>query len=72
MSIFKDTFKDGVRFQIRARQEAISERTPNAIQYYNSRTAWIRMTSAVDVGGDNGALAKSSVLLGGSLYENQQ
>jgi murein DD-endopeptidase MepM/ murein hydrolase activator NlpD len=71
MSIFKDTFPDGVRSQIKARQEAINERTPNAIQYYNSRTAWIRMTSAVDVGGDNGALAKSSVLLGGMLFANQ-
>jgi hypothetical protein len=71
MSIFKDTFKDGVRYQIKARQEAINERTPSAIQYYNSRTAWIRMTSAVDVGNDNGALAKSYVLLGGTLYDNQ-
>jgi len=71
MSIFKDTFPDGVRYQIKARQEAINERTPSSIHYYNSRTAWIRMTSAVDVGGDNGTLAKSYVLLGGTLYNNQ-
>ena len=56
MSIFKDTFKEGVRNQIKARQEAINERTPAAIQYFNARNSWIRMTSAVDVGNDAGAL----------------
>lgn len=70
MSIFKDTFKQGVQDQIKARQEAIFERTPNAIQYYNSRNAWIRMSSAVDVGNDKGALAKQYVLLGGVLNSN--
>jgi hypothetical protein len=67
MSIFKETFKDGVKNQIIARQEAILNRTPSSIQYFNSRNAWIRMTSAVDVGGDKGKLAKEYVLLGGTL-----
>ena len=67
MSIFKETFKDGVKNQITARQEAILNRTPSSIQYFNSRNAWIRMTSAVDVGGDKGKLAKEYTLLGGTL-----
>lgn len=67
MSIFKETFRDNIKNQIKTRQEALLERTPDSIQYYNSRTAWIRMTSAVNVGIDNGALAKDYVLLGGTL-----
>ena len=70
MSIFKDTFKEGVKSQLKARQEALVERTPNAIQYYNSRAAWIRMTSAVDVGG-SGELARNYVLLGGTLLDKK-
>ena len=71
MSIFKETFKDGVKNQITARQEAILNRTPSSIQYFNSRNAWIRMTSAVDVGGDKGKLAKEYVLLGGTLNDKK-
>jgi hypothetical protein len=71
MSIFKDTFKPGVKAQILARQNAIVNRTPAAIQYLNSRNAWIRMCSSVNVGNDAGALAKSYVLLGGTLYNNK-
>jgi hypothetical protein len=70
MSIFKETFKKGVEDQLKARQEAIVERTPNAIQYFNSRNAWIRMTSSVDVGG-SGELARSYVLLGGTLLDGK-
>jgi hypothetical protein len=73
MSIFKDTFKEGVRNQIKARQEAINERTPAAIQYFNARNSWIRMTSAVDVGEGEGKskLAKDYILLGGTLYNGK-
>jgi hypothetical protein len=71
MSIFKETFKDGVKKQLKARQEAIVERTPSAIQYFNSRNAWIRMTSAVDVGGSGSELARSYVLLGGTLLNGK-
>jgi len=70
MSIFKETFKDGVKNQLKARQEAIVERTPSAIQYFNSRNAWVRMTSAVDVGG-SGELSKNYVLLGGTLLNGK-
>jgi len=59
----------GIHDQIIARQNAIITRTPNAIQYLNSRNAWIRMCSSVNVGDDAGALAKSYVLLGGTLYK---
>lgn len=68
MSIFKDSFEPGVRGQLTARQNAINgtTRTPATIQYFNARNAWIRMTSAVEVGGDRGALARNYVLLGGT------
>ncbi len=55
MSIFKDTFKPEIQEQLKARQEAIFERTPTAIQYYNARNAWIRMSSAVNVSLTKGA-----------------
>jgi LAS superfamily LD-carboxypeptidase LdcB len=70
MSIFKDTFKQEIQGQLKARQEAIFERTPEAIQYFNARNSWIRMSSAVDVNGNN-ELAKKYILQGGTLYENQ-
>ena len=69
MSIFKSSFNPGVINQIKKREEAIggSIRTPQTIQYYNARNAWIRMISAVNVGNDNGALAENGVLLGGNI-----
>jgi hypothetical protein len=70
MSIFKDTFKEEVQKQLKARQEAIFERTPNAIQYFNSRNAWIRMSSSVNVKGSND-LASKHILQGGVLYNNK-
>jgi len=71
MSIFKGTFKKGVKDQLTARQEAINNRTPQNISYFNSRNAWIRMTSSVNVKGDNGALAKKYILQGGILDPNK-
>ena len=67
MSIFKQTFKPEVKKQLEIRQDAILDRKPKSLQYYNSRNAWIRMTSAVDVGDDNAALAKKYILQGGIL-----
>lgn len=78
MSIFKDTFIPEVQKQLKARQTAISQRTQfqgnsTTIQYLNSRNAWIKMSSSVNIvtpGGDpNGTsdLAKSYVLQGGIL-----
>jgi hypothetical protein len=69
MSIFKESFKNGVKNQILARQEALEKHTPDAIKYLNSRNAWIRMTSAVDVDGSSG-LAEYHILQGGMLYNN--
>ena len=71
MSIFKDTFTEEVREQLKVRQDAIFNRTPQSIQYYNSRNSWIRMTSSVNVNGSND-LAKKYVLLGGTLNENNK
>jgi murein DD-endopeptidase MepM/ murein hydrolase activator NlpD len=74
MSIFKESFKKGVQDQILTRQKAIASnpRSAQTIQYFNSRNAWIRMTSAVDVSGDKGALARKNVLAGGVLNYNPQ
>jgi len=67
MSIFRDTFTKEVKEQLAVRQNAILNRSPQAIQYLNSRNSFIRMTSAVNVNGDEGKLAKDYVLLGGTL-----
>jgi hypothetical protein len=69
MSIFKESFKPEIRAQLEARQAAIEKRDATAIRYLNGRTAFVKMTSAVDVGGDKGALARNYVLLGGTLYD---
>jgi len=71
MSIFRESFKKGVKEQIVARQNAMIKRTPSAIQYFNSRNAWIRMCSSVNVGDDNGSLAKKYILLGGVLNDGK-
>ena len=74
MSIFRNTFQDDIKAQLGKRQEAMltSNRTPEVIQYLNSRNSWIRMTSSVNVGGSatsvgSSDLAKNNVLLGGTL-----
>jgi len=68
MSIFRDTFQTNIASSIRARQKAMREdnRTPKVLQYLNSRNAWIKMTSAVNVNG-TADLAKNYVLSGGTL-----
>jgi hypothetical protein len=71
MSIFKATFKEGVCNQLKVRQKAINNRTPGNLTYYNSRNAWVRMTSAVEVNGDKGALANKYILQGGILDPNK-
>jgi len=84
MSIFKDTLKQDIQNQLKARQDALVKRTPTSIQYYNARNAWIRMTSAVntytgpvprttsslaDPSNYTNILAKRHVLQGGVLYD---
>ena len=67
MSIFKDTFIPEVQGQLKARQYSLKKRDVNSIKYLNSRNAWIKMSSSVDVNKDNGKLAKSYILQGGIL-----
>lgn len=49
MSIFKETFKPNIDAQLKKRQEVINNRTSENLQYMNSRNAWIRMSSAVNI-----------------------
>jgi len=65
MSIFKSTFSESVKGQLAARQKAMTDRTPQALSYINSRNAWIRISSSVNVDGTND-LAKKYVLQGGT------
>jgi len=60
MSIFRSSFTKEVQEQLTVRQNAISNRTPQSIQYMGSRNAWIRMTSSVNVDNDNGDLARKN------------
>jgi len=66
MSIFRNNLPDGIKNGLNQRKSAMVNRTPQTIQYMNSRNAWIRMTSAVDVNGNND-YASSYVLQGGTL-----
>jgi len=66
MSIFRNTFQTKISGSLAARQDAMTDRTPDTIQYLNSRNSYIRMTSSVNVGG-SADLAKNNVLLGGTL-----
>jgi hypothetical protein len=74
MSIFKDTFIPAVQKQLDDRQKAIKKRSPQAIQYLNTRNAWIRMTSSVNIIGTDGkatnSLANAYKLQGGTLSGN--
>jgi hypothetical protein len=79
MSIFKATFSPTVIEQLTARQKAMTNRTAKNLQYLNSRNAWIRMSSSVDIiqigsnGNEEGNkdLAKKYILQGGILYDNK-
>jgi hypothetical protein len=71
MSIFKESFKPEIRAQLEARQVAIQKRDATAITYFNARTAWVKMTSAVNVNGSSD-LAQDYVLLGGVLFGSSQ
>jgi hypothetical protein len=78
MSIFKATFSDSVKKQLSVRQDAMNNRTSKNLTYLNSRNAWIRLTSSVNIvtstdedgnpkEDDGGALAKKYILQGGVL-----
>ena len=49
MSIFKSSFSPTVQKQLEARQKAINNRIPQNLSYFNSRNAWIRLSSSVNV-----------------------
>jgi hypothetical protein len=66
MSIFKSTFSPSVKAQLDIRQQVMRFRNPNSLQYMNSRNAWIRLSSSVDVDGKSD-LAKKYILQGGTL-----
>jgi GH24 family phage-related lysozyme (muramidase) len=66
MSIFRNTLQPSVQKQLKARQNALKSRTPDAIIQANSRNSWIRMTSSVNVAGKD-TLAKQYILQGGAL-----
>jgi hypothetical protein len=70
MSIFRDTFQPEIKQSLEFRQNAMTNRTPQVIQYMNSRNAWTRMTSAVNVNGTN-TLASQYILQGGTLTAGQ-
>jgi hypothetical protein len=87
MSIFKDSFHPSVQGQLDTRQEAINIRTPQNLQYFNSRNAWIRLSSSVNVFKKNvpqtpgseltasnydNTLAKQYVLQGGILNDGNK
>jgi hypothetical protein len=66
MSIFKDSFHKDIKTQLGIRQSAINNRTPDNLQYYNSRNAWIRLSSSVNINGSPD-IARNNVLQGGIL-----
>lgn len=49
MSIFKNSFHPSIKGQLSTRQAAMTNRTPYNLQYLNSRNAWIRLSSSVNV-----------------------
>jgi hypothetical protein len=70
MSIFRSTFTKEVQGQLKARQNALNNRNPQAIQQINARNAWVRMTSGVDVA-TKPNLASQYILQGGVLLDKK-
>lgn len=84
MSIFKKTFHKFVQKQIKLRESIFGGRDnhdDNAMVYMNSKTAWVRLTSSVDIKSERLAkllnvsvgneLAKKFVLQSGTLHYNK-
>jgi len=61
----------GVLKQLAYREEVLSnkQRSVEELQYLNARTGWVKMTSSVNEGGSS-VLAKSNILLNGTLSDN--
>lgn len=69
MSIFRETFEPFVKDELKRRQAGMLTRNPSFLHQLNSRSAWVRMTSGVNVNNSND-LAKKYVLQGGILNVN--
>jgi hypothetical protein len=67
--MFGSSFNSGVSSQLQLREKAMSKHTSKFVQYANSRNAWVRMVSSVNVSKSN-SLAKYYTLQGGTLYDN--
>ena len=67
MSIFKETFPQFVKNELKRRQDGMLARTPAFLHQLNTRSSWVRMTSGVNYTGNND-LAKQYVMQGGVLY----
>jgi hypothetical protein len=71
MSIFRETFEPFVKNELKRRQDGMLTREPSFLHQLNSRSAWVRMTSGVNVKDSKGfitnELAKKCVLQGGIL-----
>ena len=71
MSVFRETFEPFVKEELNRRQAGMLTRNPSFIHQLNSRSAWVRMTSGVNVidskGSISNELAKNYVLQGGIL-----
>jgi hypothetical protein len=69
MSIFRETFDPFVEEELKRRQDGMLSRNPSFVHQLNTRSAWVRMTSGVNVNNSND-LAKNYVLQGGILNVN--
>jgi len=70
MSIFKSTFVPQVISQLNIRQNAIAGRNNKQLYQLNSRNAWIKMTSSVNIN-ESSDPAKQYVLQGGILTDGK-
>jgi hypothetical protein len=66
MSIFRESFPDFIKEELTRRQDGMLLRNPNFVHQLNSRSAWVRMSSGVNVN-NSSELAKKYVLQGGVL-----
>ena len=47
--MFGSSFNSGVSSQLQLRERAMSKHTSKFVQYANSRNAWVRMVSSVNI-----------------------
>jgi hypothetical protein len=75
MSLFRETFPDFITKELTRRQNGMLSRNPSFVHQLNTRTAWVRMTSGVNIVNASGTytnnLAEQYVLQGGVLNNNK-